>query len=87
MLEEICGIFWGGFYGIYCLCMCGTCCKEEYEARIKKRERIINEYDRISSQRFPPEIEIRYERSVTTPLSTIEEEVVGYQDFRSQQLQ
>ena len=49
MLEEICGIFWGGFYGIYCLCMCGTCCKEEYEARIKKRERIINEYDRISN--------------------------------------
>ena len=41
MLEELCCIFWSGFYGIYCLCMCGTYCKEEYEARIKKRERIL----------------------------------------------
>jgi len=64
--------------------MFGSCCKEEYDRRMKKREIIINEYDRISRQRYPPNIEIRYERSVTTPLSTIEEEPIGYQNFSSQ---
>jgi hypothetical protein len=31
---------------------------------------------------MPPNIEMRIERLVTTPLSVIEEEPIGYQDFR-----
>ena len=48
---------------------------------IKNLAKKVIEYRNIPQQ-MPPNIEMRIERLVTTPLSTIEEEPIGYQEFR-----
>ena len=69
-------------YGIYCLLFCGTACYTLYKEHREERDRIRIEYRNLPQQ-MPPNIEMRIERLIKTPLSTIEEEPVGYQDFRS----
>ena len=52
-----------------------------YKEYREESDRIRQEYRNIPQQ-MPPNIEMRIERLVTTPLSTIEEEPIGYQEFR-----
>tara|TARA_B100000902_G_scaffold262457_1_gene248670 strand:- start:760 stop:927 length:168 start_codon:yes stop_codon:yes gene_type:complete len=51
-----------------------------YKESREEGDRIRREYRNIPQQ-IPPNIEMRIERLVTTPLSTIEEEPIGYQEF------
>jgi hypothetical protein len=78
---EKCMCFWCSLYGLYCLTFCGTACYTLYKERRADRDRIIQEYRNLPQQ-APPNIEMRVERLMTTPLSTISEEPIGYQDFR-----
>ena len=78
---EKCLCFWCSLYGLYCLTFCGTACYTLYKERRADRDRIIQEYRNLPQQ-APPNIEMKIERLMTTPLSTISEESVGYQDFR-----
>ena len=78
---EKCMCFWCSLYGLYCFTFCGTACYTLYKERRADRDRIIQEYRNLPQQ-APPNIEMRVERLMTTPLSTIIEEPVGYQDFR-----
>ena len=73
--------FWCSLYGLYCLTFCGTACYTLYKERRADRDRIIQEYRNLPQQ-APPNIEMKIERLMTTPLSTISEESTGYQDFR-----
>jgi len=79
--SEWCLCCWCSFYGAYCLLFCGALCKEEYDKRIQKYERIRQEYDDLPRD-LSLNVEMKIERLITTPLSTIEEEPIGYQDFR-----
>tara|TARA_Y100001935_G_scaffold177143_1_gene146594 strand:+ start:321 stop:569 length:249 start_codon:yes stop_codon:yes gene_type:complete len=78
---EKCVCFWCSLYGLYCLTFCGTACYTLYKERRADRDRIIQEYRNLPQQ-APPNIEMKIERLMTTPLSTISEESTGYQDFR-----
>tara|TARA_Y100001936_G_C16063571_1_gene665741 strand:- start:422 stop:670 length:249 start_codon:yes stop_codon:yes gene_type:complete len=78
---EKCLCFWCSLYGLYCLTFCGTACYTLYKERRADRDRIIQEYRNLPQQ-APPNIEMKIERLMTTPLSTISEESTGYQDFR-----
>jgi len=78
---EKCMCFWCSLYGLYCLTFCGTACYTLYKERRADRDRIIQEYRNLPQQ-APPNIEMRVERLMTTPLSTISEEPIGYQEFR-----
>ena len=78
---EICVCLWCSFYITYGCCFCGHLLRETYDERVQRYKQIKQEYDDIPHQ-IHPIIEIRIERSITTPLSTIEEEPIGYQDFR-----
>ena len=78
---EKCMCFWCSLYGLYCITFCGTACYTLYKERRADRDRIIQEYRNLPQQ-APPNIEMRVERLMTTPLSTISEEPIGYQDFR-----
>ena len=78
---EKCLCFWCSLYGLYCLTFCGTACYTLYKERRSDRDRIIQEYRNLPQQ-APPNIEMKIERLMTTPLSTISEESTGYQDFR-----
>ena len=78
---EKCVCFWCSLYGLYCLTFCGTACYTLYKERRAERDRIIQEYRNLPQQ-APPNIEMKIERLMTTPLSTISEESTGYQDFR-----
>ena len=51
------------------------------DKRIQKYERIRQEYDDLPRD-VSLNVEMKIERLITTPLSTIEEEPIGYQDFR-----
>ena len=77
---EKCVCFWCSLYGLYCLTFCGTACYTLYKERRADRDRIIQEYRNLPQQ-VAPNIEMRIERLMTTPLSTISEESIGYQDF------
>ena len=78
---EKCMCFWCSLYGVYCLLFCGSACYQLYKESREESDRIRQEYRNIPQQ-MPPNIEMRIERLVTTPLSTIEEEPIGYQEFR-----
>ncbi len=78
---EKCACFWCSLYGLYCLTFCGTACYTLYKERRADRDRIIQEYRNLPQQ-APPNIEMKIERLMITPLSTISEESIGYQDFR-----
>jgi len=79
--ADKCLCCWCSLYGIYCLLFCSAACYTLYKEHREEGDRIREEYRNIPQQ-MPPNIEMRIERLVTTPLSVIEEEPIGYQDFR-----
>ena len=79
--ADKCLCCWCSLYGIYCLLFCSAACYTLYKEHREEGDRIREEYRNIPHQ-MPPNIEMRIERLVTTPLSVIEEEPIGYQDFR-----
>jgi len=82
--ANTCACLWCSFYISYCCCFCGSFIQDLYNERVQRYEQIKQEYDEIPHQQNL-NVEMKIERLITTPLSTIEEEPEGYQDFRLQQ--